>query len=442
MRHPMLPAFLLAACAALPALATAQDTRMTSPHGDLPFPGELTRGVFVDADYLSPVLEMERHRDEYRRSAQWGDTFAQLLAMQYSFAGEDSAALATDDQRGDPRADAPAATSALDGARARDAARVIAEAARTHRAVFVNEAHHVARHRAFTLSLLQALYREGYRYFAVEAVTERDTALNARGHALFRKSGLYVNEPEFGELIRAALRIGYRVVPYDVTVAVPPRPGDPAWALNERERIQAQNLYDRTLARDPGAKILVHAGYDHIRKLPVEGVTLMAAQFRRISGIDPFTVDQVGMMEHSSPRYESPVYRAAADGGRLHGSTIFVRPDGTPFTTDPGFDAQVFHPRETRVDGRPGWLREAGARRPYAVRGVPPEAPVLVQAFVASEGVEGVPADQVVLRGPAPAPAVLVLAPGRYLLRVLAPGRRVLKEEVVEAGSEGTLTLH
>jgi hypothetical protein len=79
----------------------------------------------------------------------------------------------------------PAATLP-EGLRARDAAAVVAEAARTHGAVFVNVAHHVPRHRACTLSLLRTLYGQGYRYFAVEAVNERYTALNTRGHPVFR----------------------------------------------------------------------------------------------------------------------------------------------------------------------------------------------------------------------------------------------------------------
>jgi hypothetical protein len=318
---------------------------------------------------------------------------------------------------------------------------VVAEAARTHRAVFVNEAHHVPRHRAFTLSLLRTLYGEGFRYLAVEGVTERDTALNTRGHPLFRKSGLYVNEPVFGELIRTALAMGYRVVPYDLTAAVPPRGDDPAWAANERERIQAQNIYDRILRNDPNARILVHAGYDHIIEHPVGPVTPMAAQFRRISGIDPFTVDQVEMMEHSAPAYESPVYRAAVEGAGIDRSTIFVRSDGRPYASNDGVDAQVFHPRETLVGGRPAWLRLGGVRRPYTVGGMPGGAPVLLQAFYADEGVAGVPADQLVLRAPLAAEPVLMLRPGRYLVRVVAPGGRVLKQQEVSAGRGGAITL-
>ena len=441
MRHPTWLGLLAGVALALPHPAPAQTSPMSTQSAPLPFPGELTRTAFKDGDYLTPVLEMERRRDEYRRSELWADTYAQLLATQLSFAGENAAALAEDDQRAAPAPAAAGAAALPAGLRAHDAVEVVARAARTHQAVFVNEAHHVPRHRAFTLALLKPLYDQGFRYLAVEGATERDTALATRGYPLFRKSGLYVNEPVFGELIRAALALGYRVVPYDLLTPVQPRAGDATWAANERERIQAQNIVDRILTADPHARILVHAGYDHVLESGSDGVTPMAAQFHRISGIDPFTVDQVAMMEHSSPAYESPFYRAAVDAGQVTRSTIFEDGQGRPFSGGVAVDATVFHPRERRVSGRPDWLA-MGGRRAYPVRGVANDRPVLVQAFHAREGADAVPADQLVLRAPGGDP-VLMLAPGRYLVRVVAPGGRVLKQEEVEASTRGApLTLH
>ncbi|MGZ7352753.1 hypothetical protein ACXWRV_09360, partial [Streptococcus pyogenes] len=68
----------------------------------------------------------------------------------------------------------------------------------------------------------------------------------------------YLHEPLYGEIVRQAIHLGYTLVPYDSN----------AQTIAEREAEQASNIYRQVFARDPQARLLVHAGYAHIDKAP------------------------------------------------------------------------------------------------------------------------------------------------------------------------------
>jgi hypothetical protein len=78
--------------------------------------------------------------------------------------------------------------------------------------IIINEAHHNASHRAFASSLLQGLYDRGYRYLGVETLA--NDSLNTTKFANLN-SGFYSKEPEFGNFLYQALKIGFKLFPYD-----------------------------------------------------------------------------------------------------------------------------------------------------------------------------------------------------------------------------------
>src|SRR5207248_2173148 len=98
-------------------------------------------------------------------------------------------------------------------------------------------------------------------------------------------------------LLRTALRLGYKLVPYEYEQPCAPKPDNPIACDDERERGQAQNLVDRILRHDPQAKILGHVGRGHNSKEKSEQFAFMAWYFKEISKIDPFAIDQVDMSE-------------------------------------------------------------------------------------------------------------------------------------------------
>jgi hypothetical protein len=258
----------------------------------------------------------------------------------------------------------------------------------------------------------------------------------ARGYPTF-VTGYYTREPVYGDLVRTALKLGYHVVPYESTVRAAPKKDDPLYAMNERERNQAQNLRDRILKQNPKAKILVHAGYGHIfeKKMGEDAIVTMAVRFKEITGIDPLTIDQVSMTQHSAPAYENGVYRYAADKGLLGDEALIFRDRSGAFYVPErfrgGYDLMVFHPRSRYEKGRPTWLRMNGARKPYPLTGdvrPPAGASCLVQAFHKNEDpAVAIPVDQVEVRSAGPIPA-LMLPSGDFLIRVVDTSGKTIRE--------------
>lgn len=288
-----------------------------------------------------------------------------------------------------------------------DACAFLVSAAHRSRVVMINEAHHVPQHRAFALTLLDALRSEGFRYFAAEGLSDLDPELNRRGYPIVQ-SGTYIAEPVYGDLIRTALRLGYRVISYE------------GFGDTDREYAQASNLVQRVLADDPGARILVHGGYNHINKSgKIAGRRPMAVQFAEITGITPLAVDQTVMTEHSSSEFEHPLYRMATARG-LKEPTIFITGEGRPFTVNPELrDVTVFHPRsETRL-GRPTWLLMNGLRRLHQLSKsvCHDRTRCLIVAKNLGESKDSVPADQIVA-GPGNSTLALVLPSGSFLVDV------------------------
>jgi hypothetical protein len=440
----------LRADARWPAVREKLEER-TRREAALPKPHEAYSAVIRSGDYLGALdtlLALER-RHAAGASLDWRSLLGQFLAYARSFVGDHGGALAEYDRLRGPSSDTAPSADPLAGHRARDARDAILAAADTAQVVMLNEAHHLAIHRAFTASLLEDFHRRGFRYLAVEAVSAEDTALAARGYPAM-KTGIYTKEPVFGDLVRRALELGFTVVGYDSFGTCDPAADGGRQCFNVRDSLEAVNIVNRIFRKDPAAKVVVHAGYSHVVDKPYNGVVPMAARLREMTGIDPFTVDQTWMTEGSAPEYESPVYRAALDAGRVAAPTVFVAASGEFFRDVRGgfrnADMQVFHPRTRRVQGRPHWMAHAGREslRLYgeARGGVAgpflrtPTRPVLVQAFVAGEGDDAVPADQVLVTGD-DAP-VLMLRPGRYRIVAREPGGREVARIEVTMPVRGT----
>jgi hypothetical protein len=293
-----------------------------------------------------------------------------------------------------------------------DAADAIAERARDRHIVMVNEAHHAAQTRLLVLALLPRLRKLGFNWFAVEALSERDHELAARGYPV-AASGSYVREPLYGEIIREALRLGYHVVAYEAAGTQP----DPA----QREHDQAQNLLRRVFAVDPQARLFVQAGYAHVNERTDYFFTdTLAMRLRRATGFDPLSVDQT-ILREAAPGLEYPGYRNTVERfAPVAPSVLVLRDSGRLWSLQPEvFDVSVILPPTRLVNGRADWLSLDGAR--VAVPIAPPPgqaAPFVIQARHANESADAVPADQQLFDA-AGDKATLYLFPGDYRVDVL-----------------------
>ena len=262
--------------------------------------------------------------------------------------------------------------------------------ARNRRAVFFNEAHNIPLTRTLTVQLLGKLRAEGFNYFAAETVYQTDTGLQSRGYPT-KDSGFYTKEPICAEMVRTALRLGYKVIGYE---ALSNATG------NAREAEQARNIYQQVFKHDPNARLVVDAGYAHIQESGVYlGGSSMAEHLKKLIHIDPLTVEQTMLYEHPSSSDNHPYYGPVMQ--KLHPGEplVFVSKAGKPWSLRPGYDVSVWFPPQVIRRGRPTWLGLGGERKPYYVDGgrCNRHFPCLVEARYANEGNDAIPADRVVL---------------------------------------------
>ncbi|HET6806221.1 MAG TPA: hypothetical protein VFH59_12350, partial [Frateuria sp.] len=266
------------------------------------------------------------------------------------------------------------------GMQARPAIDAIPELARDRQAIFFNEAHHVPLTRTLTVELLARLRDEGFDTFAAETLYATDDKLASRGYPV-EASGFYTKEPVYAEMVRTALKLGFRVVAYE---------SEADDSGDARERAQARNLYERVFKANPKARLVVDAGYAHIiEQGKYLGGQSMAQHFRKLSGIDPLTIEQTMLVPHPDRSHDHPYYTAAI--ARLHPAhpLVFIDGNGKPWTLRDGYDVSVLFPPESIRRGRPTWLALDGLRKPYQVTGIGDcreQYPCLIEARYADEG--------------------------------------------------------
>ncbi len=367
--------------------------------------------------FSKDILEGSAPEDEMERQLKYNEQM-----MQFAMIGEFEQALIAGDSLSifEAPVSEAAADSFFNNFEAYEAVDVILEEAANSSAVFINEAHHIPMHRAFTYSLLRGLYDQGYRYFGIEALSHEDTLLNERGYPI-KSSGYLVQEPMMNELIREAIWLGFTVFPYENN-----------HDSLHREEGQARNIYEQ-IKDDPDAKVLVHAGYDHISeddKWEIAGSIPMAVHFKKLTGIDPLTIDQTRMYERSHSSFENGYYGMI---GYPRTPQLFLNEEGQVFVNpsdNKHYDIQVFHPRTRYVEERPDWQMLGGHKQlvPLKKLRIKPGLPVLIKVYYEGEDLEtAIPTDILEVRDNEQ-PLFLLLDKGKYWM-VIENSRGVVQEE-------------
>lgn len=229
------------------------------------------------------------------------------------------------------------------------ALQTIIEEAQNYHFALINEAHHSAQNRSFTTSLLKPLWNKGYRYLGLEALGYEAPDINTLNYPLL-SSGNYIRETSFGNMIREAKRLGYKLITYETNVS-----GEDG---TSRDKTQARIIYDKTLKQDTQGKVLIHAGFGHISEVGDEKYTPMGYWLKELAGQDILTIEQESMIEPIGKtliEYASYVNKEFS----LEKPLIVIDEKGD-YIIDPvnasGMDIQVYHPRTFYKYGRPDWL--------------------------------------------------------------------------------------
>ncbi len=275
----------------------------------------------------------------------------------------------------------------------------IAALAANAQVVIVNEAHDSPRDRVFIADLATALYPLGYRTLAAETLSGKAGTYQTVGPSL--SDGAYANEPAFGALLRRAKDAGYRFLPYEDMV---PGTGDQFRDMTAREETQARTLA-AWLQANPDQKLLVHVGYSHNRELTERVGSLgriqwMAERLADKTKINPLTIDQTTFAAD-----ERGICVMGENGAAL------------PLERD----IFVAHAPLAFQRNRPTWRLAEGQRFvevPRALRKA--DERVIIEARLADEPVDAVPADRILVDPGETIP--LLLAPGRYAARAWIAG--------------------
>lgn len=177
------------------------------------------------------------------------------------------------------------------------------------RVVMMNEAHagelRCVRTRVIGRRILPTAYKMGACYLAMEALWPEITEEANRIRQLPDVSDEgYLSQPEMRSFIQAALDIGYILIAYEADFRLEPPGLSFRRQNNWREEMQARNFITALQTFGEDAKMLVWCGNSHHAKAlvpvrddePDEEWALMGYQFRTLSGIDPFVIEQTWMV--------------------------------------------------------------------------------------------------------------------------------------------------
>lgn len=349
----------------------------------------------------------------------------QTGATDYSISGYYKKALETWDKNG---ATVPILTKEdslyLTQFHPKNAKEYIVNRSKKEKVILINEAHNNAMHRVFTTSILQGLYDNGFRFLGLEALS--DSLINKRKLPVL-ESGYYTKEPQFGNLIHEALKIGFTVFGYEDF-------DTPNLTGKDREIKQAQNIA-KWINNNPDGKFLIHCGYDHI----IEGTPsikswekAMAGRLTEITGINPFTIDQVRYSERGDLKLNQPYIQMT----HLEYPAILIDTDGNtfngPINNTKKIDCSIIHPITKYNNQRPNWLDLSGNRKNYTISNSKiKEFPALVLAYRVTEFEnEGIPADVIeVLENNEK--ENLILHPGKYKIVIKNKDYKVTNEYLI-----------
>lgn len=350
-----------------------------------------------------------------QQDAQTRNVASQFLATELSFLGRPLDALRAFPFRGvdAPHRDLPmpAAWSAV------PASDWIVGQADAYRVVLVNEAHHVPQTRVLTLTLLRRLREKGYTHLAVEALVNDGSDPMPGGYPV-RKTGIYTREPVFAELLREARQLGYTLLPYE--------PNDQGEQTQQQRETGQASAIAALLAKEPRAKVLVHAGYAHIGEaqegLP-DDARPMAMELAKMSGLPLLTIDQTSTRSYEAVDIDTVGQRLAKQFAVNVPSVLVSRGGGGAWSYRPGLNdvSVLLPPAPAREAQRPDWLSLGGKRLAVAIDLTPclGHLPCLAEARPAGEGDDAIPSDQFLMLAAGETAMPLYLAPGKYRLRLL-----------------------
>lgn len=288
----------------------------------------------------------------------------------------------------------------------------IIKQAKHQKVIMINEHHNVPKHRLLTYNLLVDLYKLGYKYLAVEAlVPEVPYKFN------LNYPGPYVHEPNMTNLLKKAVSIGYKLVAYESQDTTEENSKRPYLTFNLRELHQANNLY-QIFIKDPKAKVLVHAGHEHIWEQGGKYTMTMAENFKALSGIDPLTINQ--SVAHINEFTNT--LNASSTLKKNDQPYIVLNNRGIPRISSHDqkgdYDLLLSWPSPKVIYGREDYMLAKKGCKTYAMNVSQTDRGKLLQIRNIKDGPKGIPVDQFIIKDSTTKVAT-ALPPGIYTANLI-----------------------
>lgn len=286
--------------------------------------------------------------------------------------------------------------------------------------IMLNEIHLNPQCRILWLKLIRDLKPYGFNKLFIETLSIDDNELAERKYPVLQ-SGYYTKEAVFGNLIREACNLDYKILPYDdmhnfkgtdsseiqaflekygqVAAISPPNVsflgGEKSFVEEySREYNAYQNIKENL---NPGDKVIILCGFAHLKETQSKYGAFqfpLAWYIKTDLGINPLTIDQTSMISNTA--IKNTLYKTVAnDEYQFFQNTnadfsaqCFGRAIGT------STDIVAVSPIERIENGRTNWLDSRGYEKIEVSNDVKNmELPVKLVLYYEDESADQVPAD-------------------------------------------------
>ncbi|WP_426489800.1 hypothetical protein [Hymenobacter sp. 102] len=252
-------------------------------------PARLASSAFEsrpNGDYLAPLVALAQSRHSPADPSLDG-TLRYTLLQYHALAGNTDS-VAYFQQLENVRLPAPAASESRARPRRAASDTLVSVAAvpeilrRTAsvRAVLLDESPTQPQHRALAAALLPGLYQQGYRYLALEALTD---SAASRQIPLPLWAGVETREATYANLVRTARQLGFMLIAYNTYNG-----------LADRNQAQAAAL-QAALRQDAQARVLIYGGNSLNSQLRMRGQQVskpMPERFTELTGWPILRINQ------------------------------------------------------------------------------------------------------------------------------------------------------
>jgi hypothetical protein len=227
---------------------------------------------------------------------------------------------------------------------------LVQEGFRRGRVVMLNEAHdglkRCVRTRQVGRQVLPSAHAMGARHLAMEALSPGDAeTANASRRPPHAADG-YLAQPDMGQLIQAALELGWTLWPYEADfdhapTALVEQGLDSQAFTNWREAEQARNLAAVLAGLAASDRLLVWCGNSHASTAASHDWTPMGYHFAALVAEGAFVIDQTVTVAFAGLEQQQAalVAELAPILDRYGGTAGLLREDAGPLSCWPGVDA-------------------------------------------------------------------------------------------------------